>query len=77
MFDNVGKKLQQSINDLLKIAPPSNPAPKINHSRANSRASREGPPSSHHINYQDLNQQPLRQSSAHSVDKNKNSVIKV
>lgn len=79
MFDNVGKKLQQSINSLLKIVPAANPvltASNARGSRANSRASREGPSSNTHINHQDLNpQQMLRQSSTHSASKEKKIII--
>lgn len=79
MFDNVGKKLQQSINSLLKIVPPANPVLSSSNargSRANSRTSREGPSSNQHINQLELNpQQALRQSSTHSVSKDKKIII--
>ncbi len=67
MFDNVGKKLQQSINNILKIAPHPLTGSTFRGSRANSKNSRDGQGSNQHINYQDLNQQPFRQSGTRSV----------
>lgn len=74
MFDNVGKKLQQSINNIVKIVPTQGSGPAFWGSKSNSK-SKDGQGSNQYHNYHHPNQQLFKQSGTQSVEKNKPSII--